>query len=266
MKQVTKKYLQRLAIFLLALIVLLYASLFFLQEHLLFFPETLPADTRFTASNQEEIYYNVAADVQLSALLIKVSKPKGVVFFLPGNAGNIQSWSNTSALFTENSYDVLYLDYRGYGKSTGHVTSEEQLVRDAQIVYDDLKHRYSENTIVIAGTSLGTGIATQLAAHNQPQQLILNAPYYSLQSRIQETVPVIPQFLLQYTFHTNTYIAQVQCPITIFHGTKDTIISPEHSWRLKKENDTIHLIIIDDYGHNDLFNSNTYKNAIDSIL
>ena len=93
------------------------------------------------------------------------------MFFLHGNGGAIHDWGQGAELYTANDYDVFYLDYRGYGKSDGKIMSENQLIADAQIAYNYLKERYLEKGIIVSGTSMGTGIAVQIAAQNKPQKL-----------------------------------------------------------------------------------------------
>ena len=60
------------------------------------------------------------------------------------------------------------MDYRTYGKSKGEL-SEQALYNDAQMCYNYVLDRYKETEISIYGRSLGTGMATYLAA-----KIILN--------------------------------------------------------------------------------------------
>ena len=83
------------------------------------------------------------------------------------------------------------LDYRGYGKSGSKISSEAQLHRDMQTVYDYLKKMYPENHIIILGHSMGTGLAARLASKNHPKKLILQAPYYSVADWVFHLVEVV---------------------------------------------------------------------------
>jgi pimeloyl-ACP methyl ester carboxylesterase len=73
-------------------------------------------------------------------------------------------------------------DYRGYGKSSGWIASEQMLHEDAAVAYEYLLERYPEDQIVICGRSIGSGIATYLAKTHRPRMLILEIPYFSLKS------------------------------------------------------------------------------------
>ena len=86
--------------------------------------------------------------------------------------------------------------------------------------YNYLKEDYNEEDITLYGRSLGTGIATYLASKNNPRQLILETPYYSILDVAKDRFPIFPvKKLLKYEFPTHQFIKQVSCPITIFHGT-----------------------------------------------
>ena len=240
--------------------------LYFFQEKLIFFPAKLSKDHIFTFHNFEEINFKVEGGITINAVLFTSRQSKGVVFFLHGNAGSIAGWGQGASLYVENGYDVLYLDYRGYGKSAGHIESEKQLIDDAQIVYDYLQKKYSEKKIIVSGTSIGTGIAAKIASRNNPRGLILCSPYYSLKTLIKEKVPIAPAFIIKYSLDTYKFLQKVKCPITILHGSKDEIIPVKHAVDLKKMHPKVDLTIIGGYGHNDLSGSEEYVNKWSTLL
>ncbi|MFK7908518.1 MAG: alpha/beta hydrolase [Chitinophagales bacterium] len=241
--------------------VLLCVFLYFSQESMLFFPSKTPKDYHYHfAETFEELDFEAEKGVLLNALLFKTKKQvrKGVVLFLHGNGGAIEGWGEGAWLYTQSAYDVLYLDYRSYGKSGGKISSENQLVKDAQIAYDYLKERYGEEQIVVSGTSMGTGIAARMAAQNKPIKLLLNAPYWSLQSLALEKVKVVPSFLIKYKFQTYKHLQEVKCPVVVFHGSQDEVIPQAHSLRLGEAFPYIEVNIVEGFGHNDLSSSREY--------
>jgi len=131
-------------------------------------------------------------------------------------------------------YDLVIMDYRGFGKSTGQVESDEQLYADAQTVYDRVKASYAEDKIVLLGYSLGTGIVSYLAAENKPAEVTLVAPYTNLEDMKNQTFWWLPDFLLKYKLDTESRIARVKCPVNIFHGTDDNFIPIAMAERLKE--------------------------------
>ena len=104
-----------------------------------------------------------------------------------------------------------------------------------QFIYDDLKNSYSEDEIVIIGYSIGTGVASYLASQNNPAQLILHAPYYSMTDMMKRNYPIIPTIILRYELATNQYLKNVDAPVYLFHGDKDEVIPVESSVMLSEE-------------------------------
>lgn len=263
------KKLEKMGLILLGIYALICGILFFIQESLLMFPSKLEANHQYGFANEfEEFDIEVEKGITINTIHFKSKEQKGLVFFLHGNAGDLDGWGQGASLYTNNGYDVFYMDYRGYGKSSGKVKSEKQLVKDAQIVYDYLKAKFPENKIIVSGTSLGTGIAAQIAANNQPAKLLLNAPYFSLQSLIREKVfPFpIPGPIIKYALKTNKYLAAVKCPIFIFHGSNDVVIPPKHSQKLQALYPNIERFILKGYGHNDLPLSKEFQLKMKEIL
>ncbi len=241
--------------------------LYFIQEKLLFHPTQLSKDYKFNFTDEfEELNLKTNDGIMLNAVHFKSKEKIGIVLFLHGNGGAIDTWGHTSKIFTNNGYDVLYLDYRSYGKSEGKIISELQLINDAQLAYDYLKNQFDENNIIISGTSMGTGMAAILASQNTPQKLILHAPYSNLSKLIIETVKIVPKPIIKYKFETEKHLATVKCPIYAFHGDQDRVIPVHHAMNLKALYDDIDLTILKGYEHNNITNSKVYLEKIREIL
>jgi uncharacterized protein len=254
------------------IIILLYivvcGILYLFQERLIFFPEKLSKDFRFRFDQKfEELNIKMPDNIMLNGLLFKSPNPRGLIFYLHGNAGSLRLWGEVAKTYTDLDYDVFMLDYRGFGKSEGKINSQDQLYQDIQIVYDQLKCLYDENKIIVLGYSIGTGPATKVASANNPKLLILQAPYYSLTALMRQVYPFIPVFLLKYKFETNKFIAQCKMPVIIFHGNDDKVILHNSSIKLKdhlKKTDA--FITLDGQGHNGMTANPVYRNEIENIL
>lgn len=243
------------------------AILYLNQERLMFFPEVLPADFRYSFRQPfEEVNWQVDGAV-INALHFKVDQPKGAVLFLHGNAGSLRGWGTVAADFVTSRYDVLMPDYRGYGKSTGKISGERMLHEDALVAYNYLRQHYREEQIVIYGRSLGTAIAVNLARSTQPKLLILETPYVSFKELAHRQFPFVPGFLLKYPMRTDKWISDVSCPIYLVHGTHDELIPYHSSERLLPLIRSKHeLITIAGGGHNNLANFDEYHAALKRIL
>lgn len=254
-----KKYILRVVMISSLLYIGLCVTLYFYQEHIIFFPNKIPPTYTYDfEENYQEVWID-RGDVQLNGALFKAENSKGLIFFLHGNGGSIAGWGKTVSVYTDMNYDVFILDYRGYGKSEGEIQSQDQFLEDIQVSYNQLKQHYDEEDIIVLGYSIGTGPATWLAANNQPEQLVLQAPYYSLKDVMKTTYPFLPTTILRYPFPTYQYLSSVTVPITIFHGNQDKVIHPNSSDRLAelfKSGDL--LIKLSNQGHNRMTNSLKY--------
>tara|TARA_B110000090_G_scaffold210057_2_gene269671 strand:- start:640 stop:1416 length:777 start_codon:yes stop_codon:yes gene_type:complete len=233
------------------------------QEKLLFKPTALAANYTFYFTDEfEEVAIPVDQENSLNGLLFKSEAKKGVVLYFHGNKGSLPELGKQSKLYTKNGYDILYVNYRGFGKSSGCINSEDQLLKDAQITYDFLKKRYEESQIIVSGISVGSGVAAYLAANNSPNSLLLIAPYTSFKNLVKEKLPFVPSFLWKYELNSNTFLLKVNCPITIFHGKEDKKIPYAHALLLKKNHAKIHLVGLEKYGHTDFLESKIFQKQI----
>lgn len=264
-----KNKVRRIILIVLGLYILLGAALYFFQGAFIFQPSKLPKDHVYKLNyDYEEFLHNVEKGVLINALLIKAKKPKGVIFYCHGNAGNLQRWVTLVEYLVEMNYDVYIMDYRGFGKSDGAV-SEEAFYEDVDFCYQHLKQFWSEEDIIVYGRSLGTAAATKVASLNNPRQLILETPFYSIADVAKKRFPMYPiDMLLQYQFPNNNYIGAINCAISIIHGTNDFTVPFSSALKLyeaaPKEQTTFYTV--ENGGHNNLMNFEEYLNAIAEIL
>jgi uncharacterized protein len=241
---------------------------YFIQEKLIFKPEKLKQNFQYKYEVPfEELFFDVEAGVRINGLHFYKDKPQGLILYFHGNSRSIKGWAKYAKDFYRYNYDVVLVDYRGFGKSTGK-RSEENLHSDMQFVYDELLKKYPENHLIVYGRSIGSGFATKLAAENKPRYLILDAPYYSFKKVAERFLPFLPvRFVLRYHLRTDNWIKNVNCPTYILHGTKDWLIPISHSEKLQEINPRkITLITIPGGGHNNLPSFDVYHNFIRDIL
>lgn len=172
----------------------------------------------------EERFLKTNDGASLHALYFKAKDPRGVLIYFHGNTGSLRRWGKFAPRFTDMGYDVLMPDHRGYGKSRGKL-SEAALHADAKAWYENVLTNWSEKDIVVYGRSLGSGLATPLAAANDPRLLILETPFANLHDVARFYLPILPyRFLLRYSFRNDIAIRRVKCPVYIFHGRRDTVV------------------------------------------
>ncbi len=245
-------------------------ALYYLQDYLLFKPEKLSRDFEFNYQNQEFKEYNL--ETRDGAVINGIrffpkGESKGVVLYLKGNSKSIKGWGKFAVDFTRHGYNVLMVDYRGFGKSTGR-RSQKAIKRDLQVVYNKIKELTTEDRIILYGRSLGSGFATKLASMNHPRMLILDAPYYSLTKVTARYMPFMPlSLLMKYPLPTYKWLKYVQCPIHIIHGTHDKLIPYKTSVKLSQINPKLtRLYTVIGGGHKNLNNFESYHEMLDDII
>ncbi|MFC2148004.1 alpha/beta hydrolase [Bacteroidota bacterium] len=261
--------LKKAVLFLLTAYLLISTMLYFLQEKLIFLPSKLPSDYTYSFTQPfEEIFLTADDGAVLNGIHFKQEQPEGVIVYYHGNAGDLTRWGNIALFFVEKNYDVIIMDYRTYGKSTGKL-SEESLFNDGQLFYEYALEQYDESGITLYGRSLGTGIATWVASQNSPFRLILETPYYSLLDLGKNRFPYLPvQWFLKYPLKTYEYISEVSCPIAFFHGTEDRVVPYNSGLRLfnSVSVDKNTFFTIKGGQHNNLNEFEVYRAGVQEIL
>ena len=248
----------------------------YFQEKVVFLPVILPHDHTYDFENDfEEYLWDTPYEGKINALHFKIENPKGVIAYFHGNADNLHRWGKIAVDFTKFGYDVLVMDYRGYGKSSGP-RNEEYLYSDAQFFYDFAKENYGENKIIVYGRSLGGAFATKIAGENQPKMVILESTFYNLQDIVNRWLPgkvtdkVSPK--MTYHFLSNQNILKVKVPLYHFHGTKDSVVPLKSGKKLfevfEKEHPKIPKKFIEIKGgtHEDLINYDEFIEEMKKIL
>ena len=236
------------------------------QEALLFFPERLPSEHRFDVSTDVQEAWVEAPGARLHALHLRLQQPRGLVFFLHGNAGSLDSWFVDLDFYRRAGYDLFMIDYRGYGKSSGRITSEAQLLADVRAAWQQVAPRYAGLRRVIVGRSLGTGPAAILAAEVQPELTILVSPYLSLQALAAEHYPWVPGAILRYPLRTDQALPHLRGEVLLVHGERDALIAPSHSERLQALRPGTRFVRIAGAAHNDLQAVPAYREALLAAL
>lgn len=243
--------------------------MYFGQDYIMFHPVSLEQDYvyDFEGKTFEEFFIEAGDGEQLNAVIFKPdsSKSNGLVIYHHGNSGNIQACGWHYKEFTTRGYDCLIWDYRSYGKTPGP-RSEEKFYSDALDVYDWATKSYDESNVVVYGSSLGTGFASYVAANRNPQQLILEAPYYSIEELGTKRYPIFPAFIVKYPLRTHLFFPKIKCPITLFHGTADQTIFWQSSERLAKLNPSATFVKLDGVGHNNISKQSEYQEVMSLIF
>jgi len=245
--------------------------LYLRQERLLFEPEQLPAD--HTLSNDADVRESFieVPGASLSVAHLQLPAPRGVVFFLHGNSGNLQKWFTGLDTFRELNFDVVMFDYRGFGKSSGRIESEAQLHADVRAVWEQFAPQYAGKRVVISGQSLGTGLAASLsaelcAAGRAPDLTMMVSAYSSMQALGAELYPWVPSRVLRYPLATLSHACRLTGRLVLIHGDKDTLIPMHHSQALCKAMPQAQFLCVEGAGHSDVHQFPSFRKGVAAAL
>ena len=255
------------ALYIIVGLYLLSAVLFYFGQHFFFFrPEILPLHFKYEYQFPfEEREFTMEDGGTVNAVHFEVPNSRGVVYYLKGNSRSIKGWGKFAKDFLGKGYDFFMIDYRGFGKSRGRRT-ESLLYNDTNKIYDWLRDRYDEESIVIYGRSFGSGIAAQCAQDKKPRMLILDSPYYTFHYQVGRFLGWLPlRILLRYQIPTIRFLGKVTCPAYIIHGDRDYIISYAQGRRLSEETG-VELVSIEGGWHNNLPDFPQYHEELNRIL
>jgi hypothetical protein len=242
------------------------ALLFVFEAKLIFLPPNFPPATTPAVANLpfEDLHIPVDATTQLHAWWIPAAAPmQKTILFFHGNGYSLESEANLEApMWHETGANVLAVDYRGYGSSSKMQTDGPSTEADARAAlrYLTEQRHVARADIWIAGRSIGTGVATQLAAETpHAGGLILISPISSVKDVANQLW--VYRYLFrpaQWLGHKNDFnsaakISAVQMPVLIISGAADQLAPPSMAQQLYDRSNspkTIHLI--EGAGHNDI--------------
>ncbi|RKS05265.1 hypothetical protein DFP74_0859 [Nocardiopsis sp. Huas11] len=170
-----------------------------------------------------------------------------------GNAGDRSVRAPLARALAEEGFTVLLFDYRGYGGNPG-LPSEEGLAADARAASDLLVARgHPPERTIYFGESLGTGVATTLAAERPPAALLLRSPFTSLADLGAHHYPFLPvRALLWDRYPVLDTIGRIDRPATVVFGPQDRIVPPLQSAAVAAAAARLfERVEVPDAGHND---------------
>lgn len=227
------------------------------QRDMMYFPtpnlET--SHTTMTLQNEGE---------SIKVIVLNSGHENAILYF----GGNAESMARSSDEIARQfpKFTVYLMDYRGYGASTGEPT-EKGLYSDALKLYDIIKPKH--NRISVGGRSLGSGIATYVAAYREVSKLALITPYDSIVNVASGMYPVFPiSLLLEDRYDSASRIKMIKAKTFIVIAERDTVILRERTQQLIDAFDPeqLEVMIIKNRGHIDISSDASYYKAMQDFI
>lgn len=214
--------------------------------------------------------YYVMKDSNTTCLLVRPerwTRNCKCIVFSHGNGSDIYTmYEYVRYLADLTNSDVYIYDYPGYGLSEGKV-SEQGCYNSLKKVMDYVRTQYQDSDITMLGQSLGTGIVMDFASkYSWMTPIILISPYKSMgrvltDSSMCSAIQSIDKFGTYYKLDT------IDCPVKIFHGTKDTLINISHAKDLydNLKDRSLKPMWLEGIGHNNILEAIDIRDITDVI-
>ncbi|MBL4613375.1 MAG: alpha/beta hydrolase [Magnetovibrio sp.] len=245
-------------VFYVAVVVFMYVF----QRNVLYYPHA-PKPTRVDSrvADMVEVTFTTQDGLDLFAWYGAATDPgKPTIVLFHGNAGTLGGRAFKARVFLDQGYGVMLAEYRGYSGNPGSPT-EQGLYSDGRAALAYLRDQgLSHKNIVLYGESLGTGVATALAAEAERGSegvaaVLLEAPFTSTVDAGSAHYPFLPvRFLMKDRFDSLSRIGNIKAPLFIVHGEDDWTVPTTLGRKLfKAANEPKEALWIEGAGHNNVF-------------
>ncbi len=183
----------------------------------------------------DNVDFRSADGTKLHGWYVPHERPRAVVLFCHGNAGNVtHRAAMLRDLHDRAGLAVMIFDYRGYGRSEGK-PDEDGVLADARAARAWLAEHegIAESDIVIMGRSLGGAVAVDLAARDGARALVIESTFTSIPDMAARSFPWLPvRWLVRTQLDSLEKIPDYSGPLLQTHGDADTLIPFEYGRRL----------------------------------
>jgi pimeloyl-ACP methyl ester carboxylesterase len=232
--------------------------LFLMQRSFMYFPSP-----EYSYPGTRTMLFQ-SGDEKILAWVLNENQPNALLYF----GGNAEGVENNIPLFTGafRDHTVFLINYRGYGGSTGS-PSESALLEDAINIFDKLDKDY--HRISVIGRSLGSGVATYLAAHRNIDKLVLVTPYDSVMNVARARFPIYPiSILLKDKFDSLQWVSKIDALTLMLIAEYDEVIPPRHAHNLAAAfpAEQLTVEVLSAAFHNTISNQPRYLELLEDFL
>jgi uncharacterized protein len=262
----------RIPVILVMAVLVFLLTRYVISRKLLYFPVSVNADRLAHIDARmpevETIQITVGKNTVLYGWLVKKDmNGLPTVFYFGGNAEEVSL--NLEDYAAKVSANVVLVNYRGYGLSTGS-PAEDHLKSDALAIYDHMADRFDLDPArcIAWGRSLGSSMAAFLALERGLGRLILTCPFDSIQAVAGAYYPSwLVNLVLEDRHRTIDFAHRITSPTLVLVAADDEVIAFRHTQKLY---DSLtcpkQLIPIHGAGHNTISAFAAYFDAVNAFL
>lgn len=184
-----------------------------------------PADYGIPEGAVEEHFFETPDGEELHGWYCRAPKPVASGVFCHGNTANLTLSAPVIPHLLDAGFNVLFFDYRGFGKSSGTPTISGVISDGVTASRFHDKIRPKQLPSILYGFSLGGAIAAQVIRRHPFDALILQSTFTSLPQMARILYPRLPLHLFAgREFDTLSVIRKLDVPLLILHGTADEAV------------------------------------------
>jgi len=184
-----------------------------------------PEDYGVPRERVEEQWFETPDGEMLYGWYCRAENPIASAVFCHGNTGNLTTVAELIPYLLAAGYNVLFFDYRGFGRSTGYASIAGVVADGVTAARHHEKIRPKSLPSVLYGYSLGGAVAAQVIRHHPFDGLILHSTFTSLPDIARVTWPRLPlHFFAGDFFNTVSVMKKIRVPVLILHGTADEVV------------------------------------------
>lgn len=265
-----KSPLVSLLILLISFYLTITAILFFTQSYFIFFPQEISGNQHSFLKQFKSNEISLDHDgISLHGWFIQneTNPENPLIIYYGGNAEEVSM--NLYDLDKFGDHSLLFMNYRGYGKSEGR-PGQDALFSDALFIFDHISKKYHipPEKIILKGRSLGSAVAIHVAGQRKVKAVLLVTPFDNMVNVAKKHYPIFPiKHLLRHPFYSDRIANKITCPMLAIIGEQDQIIPNERSLALVEQwgGESDH-VIIKGAGHNTISLTSEYWIAIHQFL
>lgn len=209
----------------------------------------------------EDVTLKTSDGLELNAWLTPGKDDDPVAIFFHSNGTNLEDNIERMEQLQNLGFRVLAPEYRGYGDSPG-VPTERGLKKDAKAAYDFARTLVPADKILLAGQSLGGGVAAELASKEEHGALVLESTFTSLADGSEQLMGPLIGKLTRGRYPTINSVAELKSPLFVGHGAFDDMVGTTAGRELAENAPEATYFEASGAGHMNVYSSPGYKEAL----